>query len=85
MPSFLPTHVTIPPQVIAIVWLTFSAVFMMRARPARAAAADDDDDDAQAMLQPLNSMLNWGVANSDPEELKRVAKMVCLLIRLHVR
>jgi hypothetical protein len=28
------------------------------------------------MMQPLNSMLNWGVANSDPEELKRIADMV---------
>lgn len=63
----------IPLQLIAIVWLTFSAVFMMRARPTRAAA---DDDEAQAMLQPLNSMLNWGVANSNPEELSRIAKMV---------
>jgi hypothetical protein len=36
----------------------------------------DDTADAQALLQPLNSMLNWGVANSDPEELKRIAKMV---------
>ncbi len=27
-------------------------------------------------MQPLNSMLNWGVANSDPEELKRIADMV---------
>lgn len=40
------------------------------------AATDDDEAVAQAMMQPLNSMLNWGVANSDPEELKRIADMV---------
>ena len=55
---------------------------MMRAP--HASAASEDDDEAQAMLQPLNSMLNWGVANSDPEELKRVAKMVCFLLHSHV-
>lgn len=60
---------------MAIAWISFSVIFIFRAPPATA-KSDDSDDDAQAMLQPLNSMLNWGVANSNPEELKRVARMV---------
>ena len=63
------------PQLVAVIWLTFSAIFLLRTVPATA-STDDDDATAQAMLQPLNSMLNWGVANSNPEELSRIAKMV---------
>lgn len=82
-------HTSPPPllQFVVIIWFSCSAIFLLRTAPASAIA--DDDDTAQAMLQPLNSMLNWGVANSDPEELKRIAKMVpstvfAFLLLLHI-
>jgi hypothetical protein len=64
-------------QFATVVWFTFCSAFLLLGPLSTVfAAADDDEAYAQAMMQPLNSMLNWGVANSDPEHLKRIADMV---------
>ncbi len=64
-------------QFTTVVWFTFCSAFLLLGPLSTAFAATDDDEAyAQAMMQPLNSMLNWGVANSDPEQLKRIADMV---------
>ncbi len=67
-----------PLQHITVAWFTFCSAILLNIPLSTlvAAATDDDEAYAQAMMQPLNSMLNWGVANSDPEELKRIADMV---------